>query len=113
MKKFVVTYHMTEEAWAESAKSSPEDAQEGMKKWMAWSDRVGSQLVDFGTPLMGGQSLSPGGGAQPSTHGVCVYSILEAESMEAAIALMDGHPHLGWRGDCQIEVHESMPPPGM
>lgn len=112
MKKFVVTYHMTEEAWAESAKSSPEETQEGMKQWMAWAERMGPRLIDFGTPLMGGQALSPGGGAADSAAGICGYSIIEAENMEAAIADLQGHPHLAWRDDCQVQVHESMPPPG-
>ena len=31
--------------------------------------------------------------------------------MAEAKALLEGHPHLGWNGACEIEVHEAMPPP--
>ncbi len=41
------------------------------------------------------------------------YSILEAESMDAAVAMLQGHPHLDWATGCEIEVHEAMPVPGM
>ena len=37
------------------------------------------------------------------------YSVLEAESMEAALALLDGHPHLAWGEGFEIEIHESLP----
>ena len=34
------------------------------------------------------------------------YSILQAENMEAAKALLADHPHLAWSPDCEVEVHE-------
>jgi hypothetical protein len=83
---------------------------EGMKPWMAWAEGCGDSLVDLGTPLAGGQRLSKSG-ASPSDKGVVGYSILEAENMEAAQVLLDGHPHLEWAAGCEIEVHESMPLP--
>jgi hypothetical protein len=33
--------------------------------------------------------------------------------MAAAKKLMKNHPHLGWDGGCDIEIHESVPIPGM
>ena len=111
MKKFFVTYHMTPEAAAEAAGS--EMTEEGMKPWMEWAARCGDQLVDMGTPLFGGQRLSPDGGSVPSATGVAGYSIVQAETMDQAKALFEGHPHLNWRQDCTIEVHESMDIPGM
>jgi hypothetical protein len=39
------------------------------------------------------------------------YSILEADSMGAAVAMLQGHPHLDWAAGCEIEVHEAMPVP--
>ncbi len=83
---------------------------EGMKPWMAWAERCGDRLVDLGTPLAGGQRLTKSG-ASPSDKGVVRYSILQAENMEAAQALPEGHPHLEWAAGCDIEVHESMPLP--
>lgn len=111
MKKFIVLYHATDDAMREMAESTA-DPSEGMKPWMEWAAKCGDQLVDLGNPLMGGKRLSPDGSNSDSSYGVAGYSILEAESMEEAMKLMDGHPHLKWNAGCTIEVHESMPLPG-
>ena len=108
--KFVVIYHATPEAMAQTMDMSPEDMKKGMDLWFAWAERAGDALVDFGSPLMGGVKLSPSG-STPSDHGVMGYSILEAEDMEAAKKVLDGHPHLQWAAGCELEVHESMPMP--
>ena len=47
-----------------------------------------------------------------SSWQVVGYSILQAENIDDAKALLDGHPHLAWDGACEIEVHEVMPLPG-
>ena len=64
----------------------------------------------MGTPLGDGHKLTPTGNS-PSDRQVVGYSILQAESGEAARALLEGHPHLQW-GEGEIEVHESLPLPG-
>lgn len=109
MNKYIVIYHAPAEAMQMMANATEEEKMEGMKPWMAWAEKCGSQLVDLGTPLMGGQRLLPDGGAQASTKEVTGYSILQAENMDGAKALLEGHPHLGWHGGCDIEVHECVP----
>ena len=94
---------------AQMANATPEEREEGMKPWMAWAEKCGDQLVDLGTPLVGGAKLLPGGGSKASTRDVARYSILKADSMDDAKALLEGHPHLGWNTGCEIEVHESVP----
>jgi hypothetical protein len=79
---------------------------------LEWAKKCGDQLVDMGTPLSGGIKLSPDGKSSMSVNGVVGYSILQAENIEGAKSLMEGHPHLQWRADCEIEIHESMPLPG-
>ena len=91
------------------AGATPEDRQKGMELWMAWAAKCGDQLVDFGSPLGGGQRLSASG-SSPSDNDVTGYSILQAEDMDAAKALLQAHPHLEWAAGCDIEVYESMPP---
>ena len=112
MKKFIVTYHMPADTWQQSKNASPEEMAEGMKPWMAWAEKCGEALVDFGTPLSGGQKVTSDG-TTPSEKDVAGYSILQAESMDDAVKLMVDHPHLKWSGGCEIEVHESMPMEGM
>ena len=92
------------------AGSTPEQMEEGMKPWMAWVEKIGDGLVDLGTPLAGGQKLSTSG-SSPSDKSVTGYSILPAEDMEGAKAMLSGHPHLQWAAGCEIEIHETMPLP--
>ncbi|MBI3305096.1 hypothetical protein HYZ80_02120 [Candidatus Parcubacteria bacterium] len=110
MKKFIVVYHMSKSAMAGMKDVSPEDMKKGMEPWMAWAKKCGSGLVDMGTPLANGQKVTKDG-TSPSDKDVVGYSILQAESMKDAVAMLKGHPHLEWSSGCEIEVHESMPLP--
>ncbi len=110
MKNFVVIYHAPESAVEQTHNMSQEEMKKGMEAWMAWAAKTGDGLVDLGTPLMGGQKISKSG-SSPSDKNVMGYSILQAEDMQGAKALLEGHPHLDWAGGCEIEVHESMPMP--
>ena len=109
----MVLYRAPLSAEDQMADSTPEQQEEGMKAWMDWAAKCGDKLVDLGTPLGNGLELSPGGGSTESGSGVAGYSILEAESIEEAKALLQGHPHLGWNEACSIELYEAMPLPGM
>ena len=109
MKNFIVIYHAPE-GWEATEGASPEDMQKGMELWMAWAAKCGTGLVDMGTPLSGGQNLGKSASSL-SDKGVVGYSILQAEDMDGAKALLAGHPHLDWGAGCEIEVHESMPLP--
>lgn len=110
MKKYIVIYHASASAMEQTKDMNPEDMKAGMEAWMAWGKGCGDGLVDFGAPLGGGQKVGESG-SSPSDKGVMGYSILQAEDMEGAQALLKGHPHLGWAAGCEIEVHESMPLP--
>jgi hypothetical protein len=113
MKKFIVIYHAPIDAMKQTASLSKEEQAKGMEGWMKWAKKCGDKLVDLGAHLMNGQQLSPGGKSASSKKNVTGYSVLQAENMKEAIALLQGHPHLGWNAECSIEVHETMPIPGM
>ena len=110
MKKFVVIYHAPASMMELMKDASPEDMRKGMEPWIAWAAKCGDGLVDWGAPLVGGQKLSKSG-SSTSDKSVVGYSILQAENIEGAKALLDGHPHLEWTDGCEIEVHETMPLP--
>lgn len=111
MARFNVIYYAPPEMSAAMANASPEDVEKEMAGWMAWAERCGAALVDMGTPLGPGMTvLNSGGGTASSSH-VTGYSFLEAEDMDAALALLQGHPHMNGPG-CSIEVHQSMDLPG-
>lgn len=112
MKKFIVIYHAPAEAGMHTNEMTPEQQAKGMEAWMTWAQKCGDKLVDMGSPLANGQSLTPAGSSASSKQ-VSGYSVLQANTMDEAKALLQGHPHLGWNAACSIEVHESMPIPGM
>jgi hypothetical protein len=114
MKKFIVIYHAPMDAMKQMSGMSKEEQAKGMEGWMMWAQKCGDKLVDLGAPLMGGQRINTGGKSSDSTKEVCGYSVLQANSMDEAKVLLQGHPHLeGWNAACTIEVHEAMPLPGM
>ena len=112
MKKFLVIYHSKADAKQQMLQSTPEERKKGMEAWMQWAKKCGDKLVDLGSPLGNGQKLSPSG-STASNLNLAGYSVLQAENMEEAKKLLQGHPHLGWNAACTIEVYEAMPIPGM
>lgn len=113
MKTFIILYHASREAMKQTLSPTPEQQQKGMEGWMQWAQRCGNKLVDMGSPLMNGQQLTTDGQSKNSDKEVVGYSILQAENIEEAKALLKGHPHLGWHKECSIEVFEKIPLPGM
>jgi len=114
MKKFLVTYHAPIESMAQMATATPEQQAEGMKLWTNWFHKLGDKIVDMGAPLMNSQSLSPNGSYSPSQKQFCGYTVIQAESLDEAKSLMEGHPHTsGWNQQATLEVHETIQMPGM
>jgi len=89
--------------------ASPDDAQAGMDAWMQWAGKVGDSMVDMGSPL---QTVATVGGSSSGGY-IGGFSVLEADSADAAKALVDGHPHLMSPGEPSIEVLEFLALPGM
>lgn len=98
MTKFVYLY------FGGNPPKSPDDGKKVMEAWMAWFGKVGDKMVDGGAPL--GPRKSVGGGAASAATG---YSIINAGSLDEAVSLTKGHPHLASGGS--IEVCEAMPIP--
>lgn len=107
MKKFLVLYRSTMATKDQMAELTPESGKAEMARWMAWGGKTGAALVDWGAPLGETAEL---GGTSTGAH-LSGYSIVQAESMAAAKALMDGHPHYTAPG-ASIALVEIMPMPG-
>jgi hypothetical protein len=74
------------------ANTPPEQLKAGMAMWQAWHERVGSACVDLGAPLDNSTTVTKDSAA-PGRSNITGFSILEAGSMEEALALMKNHPH--------------------
>ena len=106
MKKFLVLYRSAAASMAEIPFGTPEEREAEMAKWMAWGTGAGTALVDWGAPL--GESATIKGGARSGV--VEGFSIVQADTIEAAQRLFDGHPHLGFAGNT-IQLCEMLPMP--
>ncbi|MFL5738448.1 MAG: hypothetical protein ACJ76P_14120 [Actinomycetota bacterium] len=111
MAMFFVLYSSPVTYAEQMEMSTPEDMKAGMSKWNEWGQKVGDALLDFGKPL-GESNRVAGGSTSPGEADARGYSIIEANSLEAATKMVEDHPHLhqpdGW-----IDVFEMMPAPGM
>lgn len=112
MKKYLVLYQSTASASQQMAQATPEQVKAGMDAWMAWAARVGTAIVDFGTPVGNGVTVSGDNTNKTIGAGVGGFSILQAESPAALNELLKGHPHFMAPG-ATIDVHEFLPLPGM
>ena len=78
-----------------SAPDTPEKQQAVMAKWGAWMGTLGEALVDGGNPFSGqAKSIAADGtvSAGSLAEGSSGYSIIKADSLDAAVALAQGCP---------------------
>jgi hypothetical protein len=86
-----------------------EQAAEQMQAWGEWMGRVGSALADGGAPF-GARLAVSDDGTNPPPSDQNGYTIVEADSLDAARALTDGHPFLSeGKGQFSIEIFELVP----
>jgi hypothetical protein len=113
MMKFMVLYMAPSAAFEEMMKNAtPAQQQKGMAAWMAWMGANQASLVDAGAPL-GRTKRLDAHGASDAKNEVGGYSIVQAESHDAATKLFGkDHPHLQVPG-AWIEVTEIRTIPGM
>ena len=89
MAEFLMVYH------GGSMPETDDEIAHEMARWGDWMNSLGGQLVEPGAPVGKSKTLSASGvtddgGANP----VSGYSIVEAENIEAALALIKACPHL-------------------
>jgi len=93
------------------AKATPEQMKAGMDAWWAWMNNNKSALVDMGAPLGKTQRVTTAGVSSVRNE-VTGYTIVEAESHDAAAKMVVGHPHLMVPG-AYIDVLSVTAIPGM
>ncbi|WP_417525161.1 hypothetical protein [Marinovum sp.] len=98
MTKYMFAYH------GGKMPESEEEGKKEMEAWGAWMQGLGDKLVEGGNPVgmsstLTSDGLKDGGGANPLSG----YSIVEADSVEAAAEMGKGCPILkGGHGSIEI-----------
>jgi hypothetical protein len=105
MANYLLVYH----GGGSMENASPEEQQKTMSAWMQWFEGLGSSVVDGGNPISRGWTVSKDGtednaGANPATG----YSVISADSMQQALVLAKGCPHLTAGGSIEICETESV-----
>ena len=103
--KFLVIYYVTAEAQAKMTEDTPEQNAATMQKWMGWAEKVGSKMIDFGAPLMMAMQVKSDGQTEAGNGEITGYTLVEAENLKEAKAMLSGHPHYETDG-CRIELHQ-------
>jgi len=93
MAQFLITYHGM-------GHPTPEAMAAGRAAFQAWAESVGEALIDPGAPVnVAGQIAS---GERAAEAEIAGYSILRAESLDAAKDLLSNHPFIARGGTLQI-----------
>ena len=78
---------------------------EVMKAWTDWFAELGPALVDGGNPATRTKRVAADGSVTDDPAGPSGYSIIAADSLDAAVALAKGCPVLG--GGSSVQVVET------
>jgi len=92
MAKYLFVYH------GGSMAATDEERQEAMARWGAWFGELGSAVVDAGAPFAGTQTVGGDAGPNPATG----YSVIEASSLDDALAKAQGSPVIASGGTVEV-----------
>ena len=99
-------------AWdALSAADRSAKEREGIAAWMAWVQKHQASIVTMGGPLGKTKKISASG-IQDVSNPMAAFTVVRADSHEAAAKLFEQHPHFAiFPGDA-IEIMPVLPVPG-
>ena len=84
---------------------------EGMTAWHAWADKHKEAIVSMGGPLGKTKKITQSGIADVSNE-FGAFTVVRADSHEAASKLFENHPHFAIFPGEAVEVMPIMPIPG-
>jgi hypothetical protein len=97
------------DALSESDRRAKE--QEGMAVWKAWVEKHGAAIVSMGGPLGKTKKVSQGG-INDTSNELAAFTVVRADSHEAAARMFEKHPHFAiFPGDA-VEIMPVLPVPG-
>ena len=100
MSKFLFVYY------GGKMETDPKKQKESMDLWMKWFAGLGKAVVDAGNPTMPGKMISKGATKDIAGDVITGYSIIQADSLDAALKIAKGSPQITAGG--QIGVYSIM-----
>jgi hypothetical protein len=100
MANFLLTFH-----GGDGMPETKEAQDQAMQAWTDWFGTLGGALVDGGNPISAARAISPDGSVMDATSAPSGYSIVKADSLDAAVALAKGCPVLA--GGATVLVSET------
>jgi hypothetical protein len=98
MKKFLVLYRMDMDAMKKMMETaSKEEREKGMGEWKTWMQAHIADFADMGGPV-GKNSSVTASGATEMSNDLGGYSVIKADSKEAATAILADSPHFKMPG---------------
>lgn len=114
MSKYLVLYRTPVsvlETWMQTNPEERKAAEEKMQtEWQAWMSKYSGQIIE--TAGAGKTKRVDTSGATDTKNDVMMYSLVEAESQDAATQMFVGHPHLGIP-EATIDIMAANMLPGM
>jgi hypothetical protein len=91
----------------EGMEQTEERRAEVMAEWGVWYERLGAAIVDGGNPFgpskhVGADGVGDGPASSPPATG---YTVISADTLDAAVAQVQDHPHIKHGG--QVTVYET------
>ena len=118
MKTFMAIYTGNPQAFDKYQKENPDpkarEAKEkqGMHAWIEWGEKHAHAIVDNGAPLGKTKRVTKDGIADIRNQ-MGGYTIVKAESQEAAAKMFINHPHFTIFPGDGVEIMECLPMPEM
>ena len=114
MKKFLAVYTGTPATmarWEALSESERQQRQvQGVAAWKKWASDNQAAIVEMGGPLSRTKLVSPDG-ITDVRNNLSAFTIVQAESQEAAAKLFMNHPHFAIFPGEGVEVMEVLPIP--
>ena len=85
--------------------------QEGMAGWKAWVDKHQAAIVGMGGPLGKTKKISDSG-IEDISNLMSAFTVVSADSHEAAARMFENHPHFTIFPGDSVEVMPVLPIPG-
>jgi hypothetical protein len=96
MTKYLLVYY------SGSRETEPEMHEESMAPWIKWFGDLGEAVVDAGAPTQQGKIVSKSGVKSVGAKPVGGYTILQADSLDAAIKMAKGSPAITAGGQVAV-----------